>query len=443
VLVVDTELIEESPILDLRVRKAIRRNGVRLVVATSRTSTLDPNADAVIRFAPGAGEGALAALAAAGGGTLDLEDLARRGGTSSEEVSAAGNVLREGGPVVILWGERLSEGERGGQAVGALLALTRALDLPGTDGAGLIEVPRAMNGRGLREVGCVPNMLPGLADQGLAAKEAGAIAAALGDGSLSALLLLHADPLATHPDRGAWQGGLERADFVVAFADFADGIERHADVIFPAESYAEREGTVTHPDGRLQRLRQAVAHPDQVRPVWQVLLELAGRLGSPLELPTAPLLTARMVEAVPFSAGLTLDEIGGRGIRWQEREAASALPGAELPEPPLELPPELPAGLRLGTVPSLWSGRETRHAPVLRFLAPQQRAELAEEDARRLGIAPGDEIVVTANGTSLRARAAVRAALPSGSVFLVEGTDEQNVNALSNGGARLVEVRKA
>src|SRR5829696_1906591 len=65
ILVLDTELVEEAPILDLRVRKAVRRNGARLVVASARPSTLDPNAAAALRFAPGAAEAAVGALAAA------------------------------------------------------------------------------------------------------------------------------------------------------------------------------------------------------------------------------------------------------------------------------------------------------------------------------------------------------------------------------------------
>ena len=65
ILVLDTELVEEAPILDLRVRKAVRRNGARVVVMSSRPSTLDPNAAAALRFAPGGAEAALVALAAA------------------------------------------------------------------------------------------------------------------------------------------------------------------------------------------------------------------------------------------------------------------------------------------------------------------------------------------------------------------------------------------
>ena len=71
VLVVETELVDESPILDLRVRKAARRNGTKVVTLTSRPGTLDPNAAASVRFAPGAAEAALAALASELGSTRD------------------------------------------------------------------------------------------------------------------------------------------------------------------------------------------------------------------------------------------------------------------------------------------------------------------------------------------------------------------------------------
>jgi anaerobic selenocysteine-containing dehydrogenase len=130
-------------------------------------------------------------------------------------------------------------------------------------------------------------------------------------------------------------------------------------------------------------------------------------------------------------------------VRWQERDAASAIPTADLADEPLAVPPELPEGLRLGTVASLWSGRETQHAPALRFLAPRQRAELSPEDARRLGIASGDEVEVTANGSSVRGTAAIRDTVPPGSVFLIAGTADDNATALVNGSPRLVEVRKS
>ena len=391
VLVFDTDLVEEAPIIDLRVRKARRRRGATVVVASSHPTTLDADADHAVRFPPGGAEAA-------------LQELAEHD-------------PRGGGPVVIIWGERLSHGPRGRQGVAALLALARKLNLQATEGAGLIEIPTGTNGRGLREVGCVPNLGPGLADPpatGKGAKEVG--------DELSALVLLHAEPPGP-------------ADFVVAFADhITPGIE-NADVVFPAASYAEKEGTMTHPDGRVQRLRQAIGHPGEVRQPALVLAELCSRLGTPVDAVTTPMITQQVTEAVPFYAGLTLEEIGGRGVRWQERDAASALEAPDIPDAPLESPPTLPEGMKLGTVRSLWAGRETRHAPVLEFLAPQQQAELSAEDAERLGIRPGDEVEVAMNGTSVRAVARLRQAVQPGTVFLLEGTD------LDHGA--VVEVRKA
>ena len=99
--------------------------------------------------------------------------------------------------------------------------------------------------------------------------------------------------------------------------------------------------------------------------------------------------------------------------------------------------------MRLGAAPTLWSGPVTEHAPSLRFLAPVQRAELAPDDAKRLGLSQGDEVVVTADGESVRAPVALRQGVSPGSVFLTAGTAEHNATALMNGVPRTVEVRKA
>jgi NADH-quinone oxidoreductase subunit G len=156
------------------------------------------------------------------------------------------------------------------------------------------------------------------------------------------------------------------------------------------------------------------------------------------------MLTAQMFAAVPFYSGLTLEELGGKGIRWPEREdAVSKLDAPDIPDEPLETPPELGDGFRLGTAPTLWSGRVTEYAPTLRFLSPHQRAEISAADAERLGIAPGDQIEVSSNGTTIRATAALRARMSPGSVFLLEGTAHDNANALTNGKPATVEVRKA
>jgi NADH-quinone oxidoreductase subunit G len=213
-------------------------------------------------------------------------------------------------------------------------------------------------------------------------------------------------------------------------------------VVFPSESEAEKEGTVTHPDGRIQRVRQAIGHPDEVRSEWSVLVELCNRLGAEVDALTAAQVTARLAEDVRIYGGLTLDEIGGKGVRWQDRDAASGLGDAPLPADPLAEPPEPPDGILLGALPSLWASPVTDHAASLNFLAPTQRAELSPDDARRLGISAGDEVLVAVDGQRVRARAVVRSGVRPGSVFLIRGTAEHNATALLNGAPRTVEVSR-
>jgi NADH-quinone oxidoreductase subunit G len=414
ILVLETELVDEAPILDLRVRKAVRRNGARLVVASSRPSTLDPNAAAVVRFAPGSAEAALGALAAAVGSARaqgPVEYLAGSARATEGAVQGAADVLRDAGDVVVIWGERVTAGERGGHALDALLAIVSELGIGGRPESGLIEVPSATNGRGLREVGCVPTLGPGLRDAGGDGMTAAEIAAS---GELGALLLVEHELPA---DR------LAAASAVIAFARFpTEALTEHAHVVFPAEIYPEKEGTVTHPDGRLQRVRQALGHAGEVRPGWHVLHDLCERLGVGFGAMTAPMVTAQLAEAAPIYAGITLEEIGGLGVRWQERDAASGLHLEEISTAPLAVPPAAERGLRVAAAPTLWTGPEVEHSPSLRFLFTRARAEMSVEDAREAGVENGDEVRIATDDAEVVAIAAVRSTVPAGTVF-VTGAD--------------------
>jgi len=450
VLVLDCEPVDDMPILDLRLRKGVRRNRMQLAVATSRPSALDPNAVQSVRFVPGRGGAFAAALAAAITGTGDrsaqtaqgmpapgtsLDRLAEAAGTTAEAVrDLAAFLSGAGDDVVILWSERLRD-------AAGVLALAEALKLRGRDGAGLLEVPASTNGRGLREAGFTPYAGAGH-DEAEAGRTTPEIAAGLADGSLTALYLLHVDPLRSLPDRGAWERALDRATTVIAHAAFlTEGLREHATVVFPQESHAEKEGTVVHPDGRLQRLRPAIAHQGENHFEWQVIADLAARLGLELGVLTGGMALNQLVKAVPFYAGLTHDEIGGRGVRWHERDAAASFP--QVPEVSTEPaqagePPAAANGrLRLGAFRSIWAAKEVEVSPALAFLTPRGLAELSPADAERLGIRHGAGVSVGANGTRVSATAAVRSDAPAGTVFL----EEDLANAL--GGIDLVEVTPA
>jgi NADH-quinone oxidoreductase subunit G len=389
VLVLDVDPVNDAPILDLRLRKGIRRHGLKLAVASPGESSLDASASAIARFAPGGGAAFAAALAAALSPSGDVDSLASAAGADAETVRKLASVLQGPRPepgdsapatasreVVILWGERLTAGPDGEAGAQALLEIADALGASGVEGAGLLEIPAATNGRGLREAGVLPNAGPGLsAPQETNARDAQAIAEGLAHGSLSALYLLQADPLLDLPGRVVWEKALGAAATVIAHASFmTDGIREHADVVFPAEAYAEKEGTVVHPDGRIQRLRPAIARPGEIRAGWQVLSELALRLGRDLDVLSGASASRMLFDAVPFYAGLTLEEIGGRGVRWQERDPASAFPQPDLQGAGSAAAPVGPGenGAELAAYRSVWDAPEVEHSPSLEFLHPRR-----------------------------------------------------------------------
>ena len=192
-----------------------------------------------------------------------------------------------------------------------------------------------------------------------------------------------------------------------------------------------------------------------MRPGWQVLAELAAALGDETGIESAPDALAALAEAVPFYAGITDAEIGGRGVRWQDRPAAGRPPRGATPREapdldsmrearsPVEFPVEAPAGrLLLGTYRDLWAGPVTELNPPLRFLKPGQVVEVSLGDAERLGLGHGDRVLVGSDGTTVEARVAVRERGLDGACFLIEGTAEGNANSLLNGGGEVVSIEK-
>jgi NADH-quinone oxidoreductase subunit G len=448
VLVVGTDPLHTSPILDLRIRKAIRRNGTRLAVATDRPTALDGGAEAVARYRPFEAGEFLSGLAAA------LSDEAENAAAPIAEV------LRGAESVVVVWGERIGRegmGGKGGDAVRALLGVSAALDLATKDGSGLLEVPELTNARGLREAGCLPDAGPGLTESNasfspaeggnapFAGRDTEGIREALESGELKSLILFGADPLRDFPDTEAWKRALAAADHVVAFSTFENQTTAMADVVFPLETFAEKDGTITHPEGRLQRVRPSASRPGDIRPNWGVLAELSLALGHDTGVFSQPTAFAALTEAVPFYAGITDAEIGGRGVRWQDRSEASNLPSPSESGPPSPDPLAArirvegsPDSLRLGTYRDLWAGPITELNPPLRFLEPRQRAEMSLADAERFGLEHGDEVLVG----SVRARVDIKERVPDGVCFLIEGTGEANANALLNGGPVFVTINK-
>jgi NADH-quinone oxidoreductase subunit G len=341
-------VLDRAPIVELWLKQA-RRNGARI-------TTIGPSGD--VQRAPG--EAALVCAELAG------------------KKSGLGQRLRGTDRVVLIWSGR------GGEGGVRLAALAHALGLHEKKGSGAFHLPGAPNARGVAEA---------WAAAGDEDRQPGRIGLLIVSGDEAA-----ADPqireLASH------------ARTTVALTLFAGDSGEWADLVLPATSCLEREGTMRNLEGRLQRLRSATSPP--VRPELSWLSELAARLG--LDLPAMPAQLFAELSAKALG-GISLSALGERAeLPPRSRAKAVSAPG---PEPP----PTVRGGpLQLIRYRALFSGPEVEHVPELDSQRPPAEVEISPEDADRRGIRHADEVVVRSNGTSVRLGARINPRLLPGSV---------------------------
>ncbi len=468
IIVLDTDPMNEMAVLDLRIRKAVRLGGAKLVVATSAPTTLDANA-ACIRHQPGSTEALLTGLTKAfldlngnnsqapagspesygllkeGLESSSLDDLAKLAAIEPQDLRNLALLAQESKKTVIVFGERVGFSQRGGSSLKSLVNIAQLFGCEEQNAGGLLEVMAGTNGRGLRDMGCLPNLEPGLKSTEVTGLSATELPDALKDGKVSAVYLLHSDPFRDLPDSPSWQAGLKKANFVVTHTQFlSDELAEIADVVFPSEIYAEKQGTVTHPDGRIQRLLSAIPRKDQVRMEWQVLIELGEHLGMGEPAQTAAAVYESIRKAVPYYQGVELADTTRHGVRWQESYSVADAPEVELDlmvsdSPPAPIPLE-GSSLRLGTRSSLWASIETDHSEPLKYLKQEQRVLLSAHDAEKLGISHGDTVTVSGKDNSIEAIADVEATAMPGSAFLYEGVADNGASVLSTAEPVLVEV---
>ena len=388
VVVVGADLREELPLLYLRMRIAASKRGLPIAIVHPRDVSLSEFAVAHVRSLPGAEDAIAAALS---GG--DVPDDVR---TLAERLDAAER------PVVLL-GPRTHDAN-------TVRAWRAAAD---ASGAKLTWLPRRSGTYGALAAGAHPSLLPGWRHLDTAGrhavepswggelpegqgKDVGGILEAAAAGELKLLWLVGADVINDVPDAGLGQRALEAAPFVVVQDVQATPAMAFADLVLPAATFVERDGTLTDWEGRRQRVHAAVDPPGAARADYAILAEAARRLGRPIGCRTIA------------DASAELDE-------WLTSAPASEAPGA----PATEAARPDDDALRLLTYRLLYdAGSRASRTKGISKLTSDPFVELNADDAARLGISDGQTVTVTSAHGSLEAPARVTAALRSGVVFV-------------------------
>jgi predicted molibdopterin-dependent oxidoreductase YjgC len=379
-----------------------------LVVVHPRATGLDDRAAIKVNYRPG-------------GGFDLLDEIADGKHPSLSEALSAERV------VVLVGQASFADGPRLAESVAAYVrnkaGSTRILPLA-----------RRANLFGALDMGLAPDLLPGRVAHdeagraGLAqhwgeiprtrGRDTSGMLEALGSGDIRFLLLVGSDPVRDVPDPRLAAPALERAEYVVSIDLFLNDSNRDADVIFPASGFAEKEGTVTNLEGRVQKVNVITPGPGQTRPDWAILGDLADRAGRPIGLATAETIAKEISEAAPAYAGVTWDH-----LEWEARDGAVVpLDGAAtLRHIPVSLKGDKApsAELTLHVARTLYDdGVMMRHSPILHRLAPGPVAHLNPDDAKRAGALDGHPVrVVTKHGDG-EFTAVLDAGTPAGVVYV-------------------------
>lgn len=335
----------------------------------------------------------------------------------------------------------------------------------GLESAGVNPLRGQNNVQGACDMGALPNVFPGYQpahSEEVVAKFEEAWGATLSRqpglripemldmalyGKVKGMYVMGEDPVLTDPDANNVRKAIENLEFLVVQDLFITETAKYADVFLPAACYAEKDGTFTNTERRVQRVRKAVDAPGECRLDSDIICELARRLGYEMDYQNAEEIFDEMRSLTPSYAGITYPRIDEVGIQWpcptEEHPGSKFLHQGTFPrgkglmqgieyEPPAELTnEEYPILMTTGRMLYHYNV-STRHSENLDGLRPHELAQLNPVDAANLGVEEEGEIRVTSRRGSIITKVTVTEDVPPGVMFMTFHYWESPVNELTN-----------
>jgi formate dehydrogenase alpha subunit len=272
---------------------------------------------------------------------------------------------------------------------------------------------------------------------------------AIAQGGIKALYIMGENPALTDPDSDHAIRAMQALELLVVQDLFLTETAKLADVVLPAASFAEKDGTFSNTERRVSRVRQAIPQVGQAKPDWQIICEIAGHLGYPMKYAGPEEIFEEIRRVTPSYAGISYQRLEAGGLQWP-------CPNAEHPgtvylhkdrfsrglgmffaiehRDPAEMPDaEYPLYLTTGRLLYQYhSGTMSRRAPGLVEKAPECRVEMAAADAARYGIADGQQVRIRTRRGKITAKAQISDKAIPGTIFLPFHFAEASANKLTN-----------
>ena len=487
-VIIGSDANSNHPVAAARMRRAVIERGAKLIVINPRRIEMCDFAELWLRPRPGTDVALLNSMAKVildeglddegfvrdrtegfdqWRSVVDKYDLDYASGITgvpAEDIAQAARIYASPpfSGSCLIWGMGITQHTNGTANAHGLLNLALAAGQLGTPGSGVSPLRGQNNVQGCGDAGCLPNSFPGYqvigddtvakfedawgctlpAEKGMVVTD---MVEAMTEGRLKAMYVTGENPLLSEPDLHHAEKAFKSLEFLVVQDIFMHETAEIADVVLPATTFAEKDGTFTNSERRVQRVRKAVEPIGESRPDWDILCDLAKRLstrrglGAEREFSYAhpSEIWAEMASLTPNLSGISYERLEDGGIQWPcptpDHPGTRFLYEKDFPRGPRakfvafdqgpaaeEMPSKrFPLILNTGRILYHWHGGTiTRRADGLLARSPELQIAISEDDGARFGVQDGEWIRLRSRRGDLEGRALFTDKMRAGEVFV-------------------------
>jgi formate dehydrogenase alpha subunit len=481
ILVIGADPDSSAPVVGYAIKRAVKQRGVKLLLIDPRQTRLSLFAQLWLRPEVDTDVALINGLAKViiDEGLLDEEFVTRRTdnfeafneslkkytpeyveritGIKGQEIRAAARLYAGARRAAIVYGTGITQHTTGTNGVGALANLALLTGNIGRKGGGIYALQRANNGQGACDMGTLPKFLPGYqsvadaqarerfekcwgaslpAEAGLTTLE---IMEQVKNGKIKSIYIIGEDPVLSFPNSRLIKETLTSLDFLVVQDIFLTETARLANVVLPAASFAEKEGTFTNFEGRVNRVRKAIEPIGESLPDWEIVMRLAHKMGCPLPFSSLQDVMSEIEELVPSyetytdsekQDELAYGETGHTSGRQLLKGFARFSPIEYIPQVG-QRKSDYPFTLLTGNTPyHFGTGNRSSRAWRLRKFSPQSFVEICDSDAKKLAVNDGEEVKVISAVGEVTTMIKITDTLRKGMLFMPFSFPETPVNDL-------------
>lgn len=491
IYVTGSNTTENHPIIALEIKKAVTKNGAKLIVADPREIELVKYATLWLRQRPGTDvalfNGLMNVIITEG-----LEDkkfiqertenyeqmkevvlkykpeiVEKITGVPAEDIKKAARIYAKSPSTSLIYSMGITQHTTGTDNVFSTANIAMLTGNVGKESTGVNPLRGQSNVQGACDMGALPNVYSGyqkvddpkinqkfskawgvdLSDKpGITVVE---ILNAAYEGKIKGIFIMAENPAMSDPDLNHAREALKKTDFLVVSDMFMTETAEFADVILPGVSFAEKDGTITNTERRVQRIRKAVDPVGEAKPEWQMICELAQKMGYEMSYNSPAEIMEEIARLTPIYGGMFYPRLDKGGLQWPCLDAEhpgtrylhkekfsrgkgkfTAVEFKEAAELPNE---EYPLIFTTGRVLyHFHTGTVTRKSKGLNEIYKETLVEISPHDANELNIEDGEMIEVASRRGKIQAKAKVTEKSDKGVVFMNFHFHEAAANLLTN-----------